>query len=307
MSPQRGHLFGAFAAMLFVGMSWGANLPVTKVMLLHFSLLPMAALRTAAAVATLMALLAVIEGPQSIRIGLRPGRFLGLGLMMGGFFAIYATGIYFSNPITAAAISAAGPLVSAMTVRFVTKAPFDKGFGVALCLTVLGGLILASSSFAGAGHLTFGGGEIVVLLSSSLWTLYSIKAQVWFERQESQLHRAYAASLSSMIWLIAGALIFIAMGWARSPFAVSDSWVWTQLLATAVMASGLGSFAWNIGANRLGVAIAALWVNLVPFFAILWSMAYGFMPNIYQIVGGLVALTGVVYMQGCKLAATRTA
>ena len=36
-------------------------------------------------------------------------------------------------------------------------------------------------------------------------------------------------------------------------------------------------------------------------------MAYGFTPNVYQIVGGLVALGGVVYMQGRKLAATRTA
>jgi hypothetical protein len=30
-------------------------------------------------------------------------------------------------------------------------------------------------------------------------------------------------------------------------------------------------------------------------------------PNFYQIAVGLVALTGVVYMQGRKLAATRTA
>ena len=68
-----------------------------------------------------------------------------------------------------------------------------------------------------------------------------------------------------------------------------------------VLASGLGGYFWNIGASRLGVAVASLWVNLVPFFAVLWSMVYGFMPNAYQIVGGLVALSGVVYMQWRKL------
>jgi hypothetical protein len=36
-------------------------------------------------------------------------------------------------------------------------------------------------------------------------------------------------------------------------------------------------------------------------------MAYGFMPNVYQIVGGLVALSGVVYMQARKLRGRRTA
>ena len=50
--------------------------------------------------------------------------------------------------------------------------------------------------------------------------------------------------------------------------------------------------------------LASLWVNLVPFFAVLWAMAYGFWPNIYQIAGGLVALSGVVYMQWRKLKAT---
>ena len=39
----------------------------------------------------------------------------------------------------------------------------------------------------------------------------------------------------------------------------------------------------------------------VPFFAVLWAMAYGFWPNLYQVLGGLVALSGVVYMQGRKL------
>src|SRR3979490_2365704 len=54
---DRGHLLGAFAAMAFVGASWGANLPVTKVMLSHFDLMPMAALRTVAATASLALLL----------------------------------------------------------------------------------------------------------------------------------------------------------------------------------------------------------------------------------------------------------
>ena len=52
---------------------------------------------------------------------------------------------------------------------------------------------------------------------------------------------------------------------------------------------------------QAGVAVASLWVNLVPFFAILWAMTYGFMPNAYQVGGGLVALSGVVYMQARKL------
>jgi drug/metabolite transporter (DMT)-like permease len=306
MTRDSRHLAGAFAAMLFVGASWGANLPVTKVMLGYFDLMPMAAVRTAAATAALAVLLWAVEGRKALRIDLPLGRFLALGLLMGGFFACYAFGIYLSNPITAALVGVAGPLVSSATVWLMTRQAFDPGFGVALSLTVVGGLILASNTVLGRGDATFRGGEVIVLLSSSLWTVYSLKAQAWFDRA-SQLHRAYVASLSALGWLALIAMAMVALGRSRQPFEVDDGWVWTQLIATAVLASGLGGYYWNVGASRLGVPIASLWVNLVPFFAVLWAMVYGFMPNAYQIVGGLVALSGVVYMQVRRLRTPVTA
>lgn len=302
---DRHHLLGAFAAMVFVGASWGANVPVSKVMLAYFDLIPMSAIRTASAAVVLAVLLLAIEGRRSLRIEVGMQRFALLGLMMGTFFCLYTLGIQFSNPISAAAVQVAGPLVSAATVRLVTGLRFDPGFGVALALTLLGGAILASGSLLGAGTVTLGGGEIVVLLSNALWTLYSLKAQAWFDRA-SQLHRTYVASLSAMGWMSLLSLVLVGLGWNRSPLAVTDGWVWTQLLLIALFASGLGGYFWNVGASRLGVAIASLWVNLVPFFAVLWSMAYGFMPNAYQIVGGLVALSGVVYMQWRKLRAMKS-
>jgi drug/metabolite transporter (DMT)-like permease len=301
---DRGHLLGAFAAMIFVGASWGANVPISKVMLGNFDLIPMSAIRTAVAGVSLAVLLLLVEGAKALRIGLDFRRFALLGLMMGSFFAFYTLGIQFSNPITAATVAVAGPLVSAVTVRLVTGLRFDPGFPVALAMTLLGGAILAWPTLVGSGPVTFGGGEIMVLLSNSLWTLYSIKAQAWFDR-ESQLHRTYVASLSAFGWMALLSVALIALGWSRSPLDVTDGWAWTQLLAVALFASGLGGYFWNIGASRLGIAVASLWVNLVPFFAVLWSMAYGFVPNIYQLVGGLVVLSGVVYMQWRRLKMAR--
>ena len=302
MNPGRKHLGGAFLAMLFVGVTWGANLPVTKVMLQYFDILPLSMLRLITSCAVLAILLATLEGKQALRIDLGFARFTLLGLMMSCFFAFYALGIRFSDPISAAAIQVAGPLIAAVTVRLVTGHRFDPGFGVALTLTLLGGAILAAPRFMGSGPVSFRGGEIVVLLSNALWTLYAIKAQEWFGGA-SQLHRTYVSSLSALGWTSLAAAVMVAAGWARWPFAVEEPWVWSQLIVVAILSGGLGGLFWNIGAGRLGVAVASLWVNLVPFFAVLWSMAYGFTPNAYQIAGGLVALAGVVYMQWRKLSA----
>jgi drug/metabolite transporter (DMT)-like permease len=301
-----GHLMGAFAAMVFVCVSWGANLPVSKEVLRHFDVMPMTALRTIVATVTLAMMLWLIEGRRALRIELGLGRFLALGFIMASFFAVYALGLYWSNPITAAMVQVAGPLVAALTVRVATGHAFDPGFGVALALSLLGGAVLSSSNAFGAGHLTFGGGEVIVLLSNVLWTLYALKAQAWFER-ESQLHRAYVASLSAMAWLGISTVVMVATGFARSPFEVHDNWVWTQLMVVAMLAGGIGSYGFNVGASRLGVAVASLWLNLLPFFAVMWAMAYGYRPNVYQMAGGLVALSGVVYMQWRKLAATKRA
>jgi drug/metabolite transporter (DMT)-like permease len=249
-------------------------------------------------------LLVLVEGVGKLRIEIGLKRFLLIGLMMSGFFTIFTLGIQFSNPISAAAVQVAGPLVAAVTVRLATGMRFDPGFGVALALTLTGGAILAAGSLFGRGALTLGGGEIIVLLSNALWTVYSLKAQAWFDRA-SQLHRAYVASFSALGWMAVLSLVLVGFGWASSPFAVTDGWVWSQLLLVAVFASGMGAYLWNVGASRLGVAIASLWVNLVPFFAVLWSMTYGFIPNAYQIAGGLVALSGVVYMQWRKLQTTK--
>ena len=303
IAREHRHLAGAFAAMVFVGASWGANVPVSKVMLGYFDLIPMSAIRTTAGAAILACLVAMVEGVRGLRIDIGLRRFLLLGLMMGAFFTLYTLGIQFSNPISAAAVQVAGPLVSAATVRVVSGARFDPGFTTALGLTLLGGAILVSGSILSAGSVTLGGGEFIVLASNALWTLYSLKAQAWFDRA-SQLHRTYVASLSAMGWMVLLSFVLTGLAWTHSPFGVTDPWVWAQLLAVAVFASALGGYFWNVGASRLGVAIASLWVNLVPFFAVLWSMAYGFMPNAYQIVGGLVALSGVVYMQWRKLQTT---
>lgn len=302
----RRHLGGAFAAMIFVGASWGANVPISKVLLQHFDLVPMSALRTSVAGLVVALLLLAVEGARSLRIRLALGRFLALGLMMASFFTVYTVGILYSNPISAAAVQVAGPLVSAVTVWLVTGQRFDPGFGTALLLTVLGGAILASGSLLGKGHVTLGGGEIIVLASNALWTLYSIKAQAWFDR-ESQLHRTYVANVSAMGWMIALAAVLVGFGWAHSPFVPHNLWIWSQFAIIGIFSSGFGGYFWNIGASRLGVAVASLWVNLVPFFAVLWSVLYGFTPNAYQIGGGLVALSGVVYMQWRKLSTMRPA
>jgi len=110
MTRHTRHVAGAFAAMVFVGASWGANVPVTKVMLLHFTLIPMAAIRTVAAAVALGLMLWMVEGVRALRIDLGLLRFLGLGFIQASFFVVYAAR---SSPPAACSAKAASPSVVA--------------------------------------------------------------------------------------------------------------------------------------------------------------------------------------------------
>lgn len=75
-----------------------------------------------------------------------------------------------------------------------------------------------------------------------------------------------------------------------------------SVLVTAVLATGLAAYTWNMGVQRAGLAAGSLWQNMVPIFAVLVSMLYGIFPTIQQIVGGAIVLCGVLYMQWRRIA-----
>lgn len=296
-------LWGAFAALVFVSAAWGANVPVSKYLLGHFDLVPLTAVRNAVALVALATLLAIVEGVRSLRIDVGVVRFLLLGLLMGSFVLIYMLGIRLSNPISAALIQIAAPIVTAVTVRLMVGTRLDPGFGAALLLTMIGGMVWGWGSLQGR-DLTFEGGEPIVLGAHVVWTVYTIKNQQWFAIHVSQLHRSYVATASVVLWSVLLSAILIRLGVSVSPFHVTGPEVWAQLLAISVVATGLAGYFWNVGASRVGIAAAALWNNVVPLFAVLWSMAYGFYPAVEQILGGLIAMIGVGYMQWRQLRRT---
>ena len=297
----------SFVALALCGILWGANLPVSKFLLQHFDIVPLTAVRTIIACLVLGVTLLVVEGKAALAIAVGGWRFTGLGILMGGFVLLYMLGIHWSDPISAAVVQVAAPIIATVTVRVSTGAKLDPGFGLGLGLTVVGGLILVCESLE-VGRVNFGRGEATILLSHVVWTLFSLKSQSWFAPGVSQLRRTLAASLSMLMWtLLVWGLLWlfpdfaVLAGGAASPLEVSSPLLWSQLVLIAAFASGFAIYLWNSGASQVGVAVASLWLNTVPLFAVLWAISYGYYPTAYQLAGGAVALAGVTYMQFRKV------
>jgi drug/metabolite transporter (DMT)-like permease len=50
---------------------------------------------------------------------------------------------------------------------------------------------------------------------------------------------------------------------------------------------------WNTGIARFGAGRTALFMNLIPVFAMLTAALMGQLPNLAQIMGGVLVISGV--------------
>ena len=132
-------------------------------------------------------------------------------LIMASFFGCYSLGIYFSNPITAATIQVASPLVSAATVRCLTGARFDPASAwrsASPCSAARScrpaDWRAAAPSCSGAARPSCWGARFSGHSTASRRRSGSAHA--------SQLQRAYVASLSASGWLLLASVVLMASG-----------------------------------------------------------------------------------------------
>jgi len=290
--------WAGLAAFLVTSLFWGANLPITAVLLRSFDPFWLTAWRLVLATAALGAMIWVTEGRAALRIDISWQRFCLLGLSIGVFFIDYNVALQYTNTITAAAVMAGAPIYAVATLWLVIGAPIERGFSVALALTVVGGAIAIYGRTGESGSgLVLGGGEPLVMLSVVLWTIYSIQSQRWFRPATSQLRRAYVASLGAIPWLFVFWGVSRITGLAGPPNLAPDTEAILLFVITAVLATAIGNYTWNIGVSRMGIAMGSLWQNAVPVFGVLVAMLFGIHPHLEQVVGGILVISGVLYMQ----------
>jgi drug/metabolite transporter (DMT)-like permease len=300
VSGTRASLVG-LAAFCVSAVFWGANLPVTAVLFRTFDPYFMSIWRVAIGTVALAAFLVVMQGWSSLAIPISWGRFALLGLSMSSFFVIYNVGLLYTNTITAAAVMVGSPIYAGLFLRAFVGTPFDKGFWVAAPLTLIGGaMAVLGRADAGGQSLTLQGGEPLIALCVVAWTLYSMAAQRWFKPEETQLRRTYVGCLSAIFWSSVIWVIFRVTGIAGPPNLAPSIEAVSLLVGIALFATAVAGVAWNVGVSRLGIGVGSLWQNAVPVFAVLISMAFGMYPTGQQILGGVIVMAGVAYMQWLK-------
>ena len=272
---------------------WSTSFPISEVLLMRWDALSLAAVRLGGGALMLALMGWGIRKRYSwtnwpVRSALVIGA-VGIGI---GTFAMNL-GLKYSNPVNVSVIVTTIPLFSVMLGVIKREETLSSRIMVAIGLAICGGVLVSwSSTQTQAG---FQGGELLVLGAVILWTWYS-RVSVTRLLVIPAYPRTVLTILGGALCLIPVALVLEGSGWVdlNAPWSVSDLPLIGGLCAFGV---GLSMVCWMISAEKIGVTIAALHINALPFYVLLLGLMFGGTLLMSQVTGAVLVATGAVLAQ----------
>jgi drug/metabolite transporter (DMT)-like permease len=202
-------------------------------------------------------------------------------------------GIKYSNPINVSVIATTIPLFSVMLGVIKHEETLSLRIMVSIGLAICGGVLVSwSSTQTQAG---FQGGELLMLGAVILWTWYS-RVAVTRLLVIPAYPRTVLTMLGGALCLIPVALVLEGSGWVdlSAPWSGFD---FVLIGGLCVFGVGLSMVCWMISAEKIGVTIAALHINALPFYVLLLGLMFGGTLLMSQVIGAVLVATGAVLAQ----------
>ena len=275
---------GVFALLVLSMVFWGINFPLARMVVADVPPLEAATLRFAIAALVMLAL--TLARGQSVPL-LRHALSLGMiGVLgMAGFNLLFFVAMQWTSPVNGALIMGTNPLVTAILAAFILGERPSLRQLIALPVAMAGVAAVVLGSGASA---TLNAGDSLMLAADLVWAGYNVAV-----RRLMPAGDAIANSTVMMVWsalaLGLAALIF------GEGFAMPGAVAGVSLLMVALAGTVLAYLFYNAGIASLGAGRAALFMNLVPVWAMIASAALGTTPTTLQALGGVLVIGSVCY------------
>lgn len=203
-----------------------------------------------------------------IREHVRPLAFLGCMIMTSTTLVL--VGLNFTTAINASIINVTQPVFTVLLALLFLhdRLRLSQLIGVALGLVGVVAMI-AKMDLNLLLHLKFNNGDILVLLGSIGYAVYSINI--------NKIPGALGPAESLFVIIVSGCLIltpfYIIETFAYKPVPLNLTAL-SAIVAMALTASVFGMLAWNQGNRLIGPSRAGTFVNLIPIFAALLAIVF---------------------------------
>jgi drug/metabolite transporter (DMT)-like permease len=273
---------------------WGGQFVVGKSALESIDAFPLSTIRYAVAAALWLLVLAIFEGPSSLRLDGRGWRLFWLGsLGFAGFNLLAYTGLAHSRPQSASLIVALGPLLTALVLWRRTRVRPSRATFALLGVALLGvALVVSEGHPATIVEGAVGWGDGLVLAGVFSFVLYSLGAAEF--PQLSPLR--YTALTAALGWvtIAAATALAVATGLSTWPSA-GDLWsVSPQIAYLAIPGAFVAVLTWNGAIASLGPQNAVLFSNLIPVTTFAIEIVRGYRPNAVELAGAALTIGALV-------------
>ena len=281
----------AYALLLGVALLWAGNYPLAKIGLHELGPVTMSALRAVVAAPLLVLVSRLLEGPLP-RLA-RRDLIAVVVLAVSGFVgnsALWYVGLRLTSPANAGILGAVSPVVVALAAAAWLRervSPVNlAGIGLTLVAVLL---TIAQGSPRTLLTLSVNRGDVIILVSQSLWVVYTLYSR---------------ANLStfSPLQMLAGAHVVAAglllpMALVEGPWQAfaHASWVGFSVVLYSALLGTPAHIAFYQAVRTVGPSRAAVFMNLIPFMVLglSWLML-GEPIHWYHWVGAIGVIGGVV-------------
>jgi drug/metabolite transporter (DMT)-like permease len=199
-----------------------------------------------------------------------------------------------TDAVTAAIITSLMPVIGLGLEVALDRRRVTLPLVLGLILSLLGGIVAIDLS---AASLDFGLGALAALASVFAFTLGSRLTVTSFPVMTSLGRTALTVGGAGI------ALAFLATGYAAvgGPgvnWADLGPWDYAAVVGASVGSIAVSQTLWIISVGALGIGIASLHMNAVPFYVMLMTFALGGAWDWRQAAGAAIVVVGVMVAQG---------
>lgn len=290
---DRGLVLGNLAGIVCM-LLWSWNFPLIVAILKTWDPIALAPLRIGLAGAAI-ALAALLAGQFAHFAPLaRNPRFIWVSALYGLSALLFVLGQDKVDAVSAAVILSCMPIVSALLGWIEGVERPTSRLLVAIVLTVAGGTLTSVVSAQGSGSEGSLAGVLLLIAGMSVY-VWATRALVLGFSATPDL----AKSGVSMLLATAPLVLAASVGFAVNPAMEYDfsQYTMAMVLVMSIVSVGLTTVLWLWTGRMVGVTVASMHHNMVPFYVIVMAALGGAIVTWQHIAGAMLVIAGAVIAQ----------